>query len=225
MIFSPRTSRAHQPHVFERSRAALRQSRGTRRDSPILPRTDPFAIPRRRILDSLAPFLQFAMLVALFTAAGTWIQMNRFQRTPAAKPADEQRVGQALLTPMTPHDHRDDGGRPVAEPKTAERPAGSATSAGPVRTTPESNTRVARARKDKDFAQLRGEILPVPSSADDLNFEMPELGSASGELPRVQTTETPMAEVADDPVPSEEATRVPEVARIPGFTIANPAPR
>jgi hypothetical protein len=224
LIYSPRPSRAHQPHIFERSRRDLQQSRGARRDSPILPRENPFAIPRRGILDSLAPFLRFAMLVALFTAAGTWIQLSRFQTAPATKPV-EQRGGQALLAPQTPHDHRRDDTPTIPDAKTAERPAGSPTSAGPVRATPESNTRVGRAREEHDFAELRGEILPAPPSNDELNFAMPELGSASGELPRVHTTEPPAAEVANEPARSEEVTRAPEVARIPGFTIDNPPPR
>ena len=74
----PNTSqknRPPQPHVFDRGRSADRQARSPRRESPILPRSNPFALPRRRLVDSFTPVLRFLTLVALFTAAGTWVQV------------------------------------------------------------------------------------------------------------------------------------------------------
>jgi hypothetical protein len=188
----------------------MRTSPMSRRESPILPRSNPFAIPRRGILDSLAPFLRFATLVALFTAAGIWLQAFAFRGTPpATKPVEApSTTAQEPLNPAT---------------KTAERPAES-TSAGPVKSTPEPNALVGRAREN-DFAKLRGDILPVPSATENAGPAMPGLVSASGELPRVQTTELPTESTNSSAARPDEPARVPEVARLRGFNVIPPLPR
>jgi hypothetical protein len=151
LIYAPRSSRMHQPHVFDRGRKQSRQAATSRRESPVLPRSNPFAIPQRSILDSLAPFLRFATLVALFTAVGIWLQAVAFRSTPTPKTNDTPST-----TAQEPHN-------PAT--KTAERP-GESTSAGPVKLTPETNLVMGKPR-DAEFATLRGDILPVSETTDD----------------------------------------------------------
>lgn len=206
LIYAPQASRGQRPHMFERSRAGMRSSQSTRGESPILPRTNPFAIPQRGILDSLTPFLRFATLVALFTAAGIWIQTTAFREKTQVKPSE------------TPSTTAQEPTNPAA--KTAERPGSTSTSAtGPVRTTPEANERIGRER-ESDFAMLRGDILPVTPTINQTTGAMPGLIGANGELPHVQTTEMPAADAPCD------ATQTPEVARIPhGFSTRQTSPR
>ena len=88
LIYSPQTTRTRQPHVFERGRTADRQARLPRRESPILPRSNPFALPRRRMFDSIAPVLRFLTLFALFTAAATWFQVARERNEAMNMPSE-----------------------------------------------------------------------------------------------------------------------------------------
>src|SRR6185503_2186059 len=78
-----KTLRTHQPHVFDRGRVADRKT-SPRRESPILPSSNPFAIPRAGLLDSVAPAVRFLTMVVLFTAAATWFQMLTRHAPPAA---------------------------------------------------------------------------------------------------------------------------------------------
>ena len=140
-----------------------------RRESPVLPHTNPFANPRPGLLDTIAPFLRFATLVALFTAAGLWYQVAGL-RNKTAKAVDAP--GTTAQEPTNP------------ATKTAERPSGSSTSAGPAGTTPEPNTRIGRTRDNDDYAKLRGDILPVPATpTDEVHPAIPGLANANGELP------------------------------------------
>jgi hypothetical protein len=50
--------------------------------------------------------------------------------------------------------------------KTAERPIGAPSATGPTSASPESNTRIGRARHDHEFARLRGDIMSVPASTE-----------------------------------------------------------
>ena len=230
LVYAPQSPR---PHVFERSRTAERSARLPRRESPVLPRSNPFSIPRRGLLDSLTPALRFMTLVVLFAAAGTWFQLSGTRNQPA-------------LENETPKTTADQPASPA--PKSTERPAHLPTALGPVGTTPEAKTRVGRSRSSNDFATLRGDIMPiVPSTPhESLNDvatpTFPSLvGAGGGELPRVQTVELPKAGgVAgsgeggnsgggnvgggDAPARSDGVTRPQEVAtRVPGFIIAVPS--
>src|SRR4051812_28474690 len=81
---------AHQPHAFGRSRE---HRRIPRRASSVLPRSNPFAIPSATLMDSLAPALRFITLVALFTAAGIWLQtMSTRSATPLSAPAEQPKT-------------------------------------------------------------------------------------------------------------------------------------
>jgi hypothetical protein len=206
--YTPHTSRANQPHMFERNRPAARTTRTTRSASPILPQSNTFAIPRRRLIDSISPFIQFATLVALVAAAGTWVQVVGLRNVPAS------RTGEAPTTTAQ------EPANPTT--KTAERGAGAPTSTGPKRTTPEANTRVGR-KQDDDFARLRGDILPVSPSVDELTPAMPDLIGANGTaLPRVQTTELPEAAVVNAPAHSD-TMQTPEIARLPTLNTEFPS--
>ncbi len=181
LIYSPRTSRPLQPHVFERARATQRHTRVPHRESPILPRTNPFANPRRGLIDAIVPVLRFATLVALFTAAGTWLQMT-FHNQPVATPTK---------SPKATVQH------PAASAaKTVDRPVQPPTAVGPVGTTPESGTKVGRVRENDDFARLRGDILPVkPELSNTSEFALRSLvrdcrtcNSRSCRMPEEATT-------------------------------------
>jgi len=144
LVYAPQASRALRPHVFDRARTTERPARVPRRESPILPRSNPFAIPRRGILDSILPALRFATLVALFAAAGTWIQHGRFSSQPANESVDSPTTAAEPAAPNT---------------KTADQPVQAPTAVGPVGTTPKAATRVGRVRDNNDFATLRGDVL------------------------------------------------------------------
>lgn len=217
LIYAPQTSRPPQPHVFERGRTSERQARLPRRESPVLPRANPFAIPRRGLLDSLTPAIRFMSLVVLFAAAGTWLQLYG-----AHKPGDVEHE-----TPKTTAEQPS-----VPATKTAERPTNLPTAIGPVSTTPESNSRVGRIQGN-DFATIRGVTpiaVPEQSMSDVATPTFPSLvGAGGGELPRVQLAELPKTVGAasasnDAPASPHEATETPEVAvRVPGFSISVPS--
>src|SRR3954453_2072210 len=91
---SPKLGASHQPHAFGRSRVHRRM---TRRESPILPRSNPFAIPSARLIDTLAPALRFVTLVVLFTAAGIWLQsMSTRSATVDAQPKEQPQTASQL---------------------------------------------------------------------------------------------------------------------------------
>jgi hypothetical protein len=202
LVYSPRTPRALQPHVFDRARAARRQKPASRRESPILPRSNTFAIPRRGLFDVLAPALQFAMLVALFAAAGTWLQLNIF-RDPNAL----ERLEAAKATLLH---------SPSASAKAVSRPISAPTAVGPIGTTPQSGPRVGRVRANDDFATLRGDVLPVTPPATEAAGDVPALVGPG--LPQVQTTELPTVAIHNRLPQDVQAERPAEIASVPGFS-------
>jgi hypothetical protein len=200
--YVPVSTRSLRPHVFDKTRAARRRKPMPRRDSPILPRANTFAIPRRGLLDSIAPALQFALLVALFTVAGTWVQMALHKNQGAAEPIETAKAT----------DQRPMSG---AAGKTVNGPPQAPTAIGPVRTTPESGTRVGRVRSQDDFATLRGDIMPVEPEM--LGSTSP--GLVGPGLPHVQFTEPPKAVVSNEVARAADLERPTEVARVPGFSV------
>jgi hypothetical protein len=188
--------------MFDRGRTSARQKQSVRRDSPILPRNNTFAIPRRGLFDMLAPALQFAMLVALFAVAGTWLQLTFFRDRDALERLESSKATiQRSAMPTN---------------KTVSRPIASPTAVGPVGTTPESGPRVGRVREKDDFATLRGDILPATSAAVEAASDSPALVGPG--LPQVQTTELPTVATSYGPTGNDEAERPAEVARVPGFS-------
>jgi hypothetical protein len=220
---SVQVSASQQPHAFERGR--LKGERGfPRRESPILPRSNPFANPRPRLVDSIAPAVRFLTMVALFTAAGIWIQMMG-HHAPATTQSIESPAPKTASQPATAAKNADDHTSPAP------------TATGPLETLPDSGVRVGRARAD-DFA-TRGNSAagPVPTShptARPPHF----LVSSGNHVPRVRVADStpPIAAERSAPVPSAISNDVskcestdhtgsdesPEVARYPGFLIDTP---
>jgi len=212
-----------QPHAFERSR--LKGERGfPRRESPILPRTNPFANPRPRLVDSIAPAVRFLTMVALFTAAGIWIQMMGHH-----EPAQTQSV--ETPAPKT-------ASQPVAAPKNADdHTIPGPTATGPIETLPDTGVRVGRAEAD-DFATCDSSAAgPVPTShptATPPHF----LVSSGSHVPRVRIADSNPTTAAENPAQAAaadlndasgseltdttEPDESPAVARYPGFLIDTP---
>jgi hypothetical protein len=207
LVYAPGNTRSLRPHVFDKARVSQRRRPAPRRESPILPRSNSFAIPRRGLLDSIAPVFRFAMLVALFTAAGTWVQVAfvKNQATP-----EQLETAKASVQ------------RPAAGAgKTVNRPTQAPTALGPVGTTPESGTRVGRVREKDDFATLRGDIMPVEPATGNIGSSSPELIGPG--LPHLQTTEPPQVVLGDHAGQQDDPDRPAEVARVPGFSIKIPS--
>ena len=130
---------SQQPHMINRGR--LKGQRGIpRRESSVLPRSNPFANPRPRLVDSVAPAVRFLTMVALFTAAGIWIQMmGRHEPQPTRSIEPPKTAAQPAAAPAK---NADDHTVPVP------------TATGPIETLPDTGARVGRAEGD-DFATRR----------------------------------------------------------------------
>ena len=92
--------RPPQPHLFQRAGRGDYAARAPRGESPILPRSDPFALPASSLPDTLAPVVRFLVLVALFTAAGTMVlSMGKRNQTP---PDEVRRTSTAVRQSLEP---------------------------------------------------------------------------------------------------------------------------
>jgi hypothetical protein len=215
LIYVPHNARTHRPHAFGRERVNVKPRR---RESPILPSSNLFENPPRRLLDSIAPAVRFITLVVLFAAAGTWIQMFGRHGAPPAKPIDP---------PTTTVDEH-----VAPATKTAERPATGSTASGPIGITPEANRRVGSVREDHDYARLRGDVLSVPPTAYGLEAITADAGGRGSSLPRLQTAEVPQNEIsaADGPARSINArlnvhdeAAIREASRFNGYIDKTPS--
>src|SRR5262245_21841348 len=146
---NPSAGMRRQPHAFDRTRVSgSRTSPG--RESPILPRSNPFAIPRPRLIDSLAPAVRFLTMFFLFTAAGLWLQM----------------LGRPEVTPTQTIDLPTTATQPaLAPPKNADAhtlPPPTAT--GPLEAKPQQPQAGARLGQagGNDFAKLEQKVVPTP---------------------------------------------------------------
>jgi hypothetical protein len=164
-------------------------------------------------MDSLAPALRFITLVALFTAAGIWLQtMSTRSATPLSAPAEQPKTAGEL--PTVP-----------AEDAIAPEPL-RPTAAGPLESTPQSGARVGRTDGDDFIGQSDSNRAAMPV---DHPTTMPPrfLIANGGHVPRVQTAELPKAQADESPVnaapnPSNDSEQAPSVARYPGFNIETP---
>lgn len=224
LVYAPHSTRPLHPHVFEKSWMKPIQSRLKPRESSILPRSSPFSTPRRSMAEVLTPYIQFLTLVALFAAAGVWVQANN--KSHANKDRSQ--------SPETATQQSDN-----APTKTVDRPVHNPTAIGPVTTTPENSVRLGRVRSSNDFARLSGDILPIgPSEAATMEaVSAPNSTPAAGTaLPQVQMAEAISASQANVgastayPTQAAAATsppmqQVPEVATrtAPGFSIQIPS--
>jgi hypothetical protein len=219
---SPTSAKAtvsQQPHIFERGRRA--GTRGIpRRESPVLPRSNPFSNPRPRLVDSIAPAVRFLTMVALFTAVGVWAQMLG-QHAPAPSRSTElpkTAAHPAIVPAKNAGDHT--------------TPAPTAT--GPIDTRPESGARVGRTDGDDFASQNSSAAGPVP--AINPTVSPPHFLISSGNnVPRVRVEDSnPTAASGNstqgeatgaspasngEPTSDTESVESSNVARYPGFSM------
>jgi hypothetical protein len=215
-IRNPQSAMARQPHMFERGRP-VGQRGFPRRESSVLPRSNPFSNPRPRLVDSVAPAVRFITMAVLFAAAGIWIQMMGSHASPTRAVEPPQTAAQPPITPG-----KNAGDHTVPAP----------TATGPIERPPESGARVGRADGD-DFA-VHDTSAAGPLSAGRPTVTPPHcLIAAGGHVPRVQISEARLTGVVDDPARdssagaenqangeangASEADQSPAVARFPGF--------
>jgi hypothetical protein len=195
-VGSIQSTTSKQPHVFDRSRP--KGQRGIPRRAPsVLPQTNPFSNPRPRLIDSVAPAVRFLTMVALFTAAGIWIQMlGRHAQPTASTESSTTAVHPAAVPAKNAGDHTQPG----------------PTATGPIERQPEPDARVGRADGDDFASQNNSAAGPVPTARPTLtppHF----LISAGSHVPRVR-----VADLTNGAESGESA----EVARCPGFDSDNP---
>jgi hypothetical protein len=176
--------------------------------SPILPSSDPFAIPSSSLHEAVAPVIRFLILVALFTMAGTMILMMGKEKSTDAKPAEpltanvEQSLEPAGIVTQTPI---------VAEPAVSISKA-----TGPTASTsglsdqtvsdawPADSELERSGKSDKDSLERH-------AASDDLEFPpWPEATSANfppTALPQSHTASLPKVQTAEPPI---------SVAHLPG---------
>jgi hypothetical protein len=202
-----------QPHLFDRRRN-IGQRGFPRRESPVLPSTNPFSNPRPRLLDSVAPAVRFLTMVALFTAAGLWIQMLGKHGAPTSNSLE------APKTAAQPHF--------VPAKSAADATAPAPTATGPIEPAPEFGARVGRLDRD-DFRDRENSAAGPLPTAHPAVAPPHFLISAGTSVPRVRVTDS----TADDAAPSglsgsnntashslsgeSDSGDVPSVARYPGF--------
>lgn len=191
-----------QPHLYDRRRA-IGERGFPRRESPILPNTNPFSNPRPRLIDSVAPAVRFLTMVTLFTAAGIWIQMAG--RHAASSVRSSETLKTAAQPELTPAKNVGD--------RTAPAP----TATGPIQSAPEPGARVSQTDRE-DFAVRENSAAgPVPTGHPTVtppHF----LISAGSNVPRVRVADSTADDAGQGSPQSEEAATM---ARFPGFTPAD----
>jgi hypothetical protein len=193
-----------------------------RRESSILPRSNPFSNPRPRLVDSVAPAVRFLTMVALFTAAGIWFQMMGRHAQPTRTVEPPKTAAQPAAVPAK-----------NADDHTVPAP----TATGPIESHSDSDARVGRA-KDDDFASRDNSAAgPVPTAHPTVtppHF----LISAGSHVPRVRVADVTSPVAADasaqgatasansdskgDSTGNTESDDASSVARSPGFSMDIP---
>lgn len=195
------------PHVFERDPGTGQGARPRRFVSPILPHSDPFAIPRSGLRDALAPAVRFLMMFALFTAAGTSILMFNRQVQPTAEPV---KPAAATVQPML-----------VPAADAVQLSPAPPTAAGPIdATTP----RTGRRNNDGSQSAIRKESIRRGGTSE-IVAELPEMRQLSAHgiaLPRVQSTDPQTAGVEDSPARKDVGARPPAVAHLSPYILEDP---
>ncbi len=180
--FDPPQARSlHHPHDGDHT------PRVSRHQSPILPRTDPFAIPSPGLMETFGPIVRLVLLIALFTAAGVILLAGGNDQQPSVreKTSAETTVTKQSLEPAA---------------VIAEASASASTAAGPASVPDSIEVDTTQAAVDLDeaapgAAQASGGATgaaghPYPQTAWP-SAALPEAGQ--GALPQVQTTDAPQA--------------------------------
>jgi hypothetical protein len=210
---SARPTASSPPHAFDRGRP-LGQRGIPRRESPILPRSNPFSTQRTRLTDSVAPAVRFLTLVALFTAAGIWIQtMSRHASSPSRSAEMLKTAEQPAVAPnSSPIEHRS---------------TSAPTSAGPLDSSPQTGARIGRAG-EADFSSCGPTPVAIPLVGRPTASPPHFLVLSDERLPRVRTTD-PQPAGGEDNTARDQASaqnsqsdEPPTVAQRPGFLIEIP---
>ena len=224
------TRQPPQPHVFNRASRVDDAARATRRKSRILPRSDLFSVPDGKLPDALGPLVHFAVLVVLFTAAGTFVLTIGKRNQPMPKDTSRNTISvQQTLQPAAPL-----GGATLpfddTLTTTVTGPAGSAMSwhgeppvahfadAGTNDSTNEDNAPNA----DEDAsATAAGVPSPAPDPRDDLStratFDSPD-ASADSQAPELELPLPPLSDEDSSPWPQARTSDPPRaVARLQGI--------
>lgn len=205
-IRNPQSTSSRQPHMFDRGRLSDRRTNVAQRQSAILPRSNPFAIPSKRLTDSLAPAIRFLTMVALFAAAGTWIQTMKRHPAPPERPLEPPRTAaQSAVAPAK---------------NAADRPLPAPTAAGPLEQAPQTGARVGRVSGD-GFSSLGPAAAPVQST-NQPTATPPHFLVPGGAMPQVQTSEPRPAAAGAEPARDGGSDETPAVASLPGFLIEIP---
>jgi hypothetical protein len=194
---------AAEPHLYGRRRS-VGQRGFPRRESPILPQTNPFSNPRPRLIDSLAPAVRFLTMVALFTAAGIWIQMVGRHAASSVRSSETPKT--AAQPEFTPAKNVGDHTTPAP------------TATGPIQSAPKPSARVSQADRDDFAAQENTAAGPVPTGRP-VVIPPHFLISAGSNVPRVRVADSAADDAGQGSPQSEEATTM---ARFPGFSPASP---
>ena len=180
--------------------------------SPILPSSDPFAIPASSLHEAIAPVIRFLILTALFTMAGTMVLMIGKEKSSDAKPAEPvtATIQQSLqpttiVTPM---------------PVITEQAAAAPTAAGATASSSSfSGPSDADAWSDDDLSSKSGdgELLERHASIEDINSAPwpndPSADSQATASQQSQTASLPKVQIAEPPI---------SVARLPGHLESPP---
>lgn len=224
LVFAPRSAQKSHPHIFDWARTKEQRARNPQIETRHLPRSNTFLQRRRSSLGSLGPVLRFATIVVLCTAAGTWFQLNVFRKNNTEQEVEPPKTATHESTPA---------GQAI------ERPLPMPTAVGPVSAPRESSSgmRVGRVPSGVDYATLRGDILPDPSSTTGAEASTAFTNKQNSALPRVQMAEPagtvagtiPSRSVASNRTPEQmpsapasnnsteaQASTAPEVASLPG---------
>ena len=184
--FDPPQARSlHHPHDGDHT------PRVSRRESPILPRTDLFAIPSPGVMEKFGPIVRLVLLIALFTAAGVILLAGGNDQQPSVreKTSAETTVTKQSLEPTA---------------VVADASASTSTAAGPALVPDSSEVETTQAAVDLSDAvdeaapgavQASGGATeaaghPYPQTAWP-SAALPDAGH--GALPQVQTTDPPQA--------------------------------
>jgi hypothetical protein len=215
----------HSLHHVTRSDDMLRPAR---RDSPILPRSDPFAISGSSWLEAFGPVARFLTLVALFTAAGMILLAKR-NGVPAS--VGEKVSAEALQA------------RPSLEPAAVamESPAVAPTATGPA-LGPNSvgdaqHAHIADPPKqliEQSDVELPGDIDATLDSAENSTSPYPQTAWPAPTFPQTpstetqttgtETTKTETTRIESGILPQVQTTDPPQaVAHLPGIITEIPS--